>query len=244
MTPYDLEALSSGSALIGIMFGFMCLIAIKRKGNISPKWFLLSLLVFALNEYGLTIGRWITRPVTEGLRWNWSGKILALCLSLVVIYFLPKTLRSQIGLRFQQAKGSLNVWIGIGVYALIFLVIAWYAPATQTEYYWESLAFQLTMPSLDEELLFRGLLPVVIDRCFGVSRNILGAQMGWGAVISSVMFGLVHGLSLKGGLAIDWIAFAIPGLIGLVGCWIVQKTKSLLGPILMHSHGNSIDYII
>ena len=162
----------------------------------------------------------------------------------MLIWRLPQAMRSQIGIRFQQAKGSAPVWIGIGLYALIFFAIAWFSPPPRTNAYWESLAFQLTMPSLDEEVFFRGLLPVIVDRCFGVSRNIFGARMGWGAIVSSVMFGLVHGLSLEGGLSVDWIAVAIPGGIGLLGCWIVQRTKSLIGPVLMHSHGNAINYII
>lgn len=244
MTSFDLIALTRGTVLLGTLFILMSIIATSRKGDVSFKWFGLALLAFAFNDFGLSLGRWATRPITEALAWNWSGKILALFLTVAFICLLPQKLRSQVGLRFRQAKGSLAVWMGIGIYASIFLAIAVYSPPPQTDAYWESLAFQLTMPSLDEELFFRGLLPVVIDRSFRVSRNILGAQIGWGAIISSVMFGLVHGLSLKGGLSIDWIACAIPGGIGLIGCWIVQKTKSLLGPILMHSHGNAINYII
>jgi len=243
-TSFDLQSLANDTALIGIMLVLMLTVTTLRRENIRLSWFVLALFVFALNAYGLSLGRWIARPLTEGLRWNWSGKILALSLSAIVILFLSKTLQDQIGLRVRQAKGSAKVWIAISVYALIFLVIAWNSPPPRTNQYWESLAFQLTMPSLNEELFFRGLLPVVIDKCFGVSRNVFGAQMGWGAVISSVMFGLVHGLSLDGGISVDWVACAIPGLIGLVGCWIVGKTKSLLGPILMHSHGNAINYII
>lgn len=244
MTSFDLIALTRGTVLFGILFVIMSLIAISRKSDASLKWFALCLLAFAFNDFGLSLGRWATRPITEGLAWNWSGKILALFLTAALICLLPQTLRSQIGLQFKQAKGSLPVWIGIGIYAFVFLVIAVSSPPPRTDAYWESLAFQLTMPSLDEELFFRGLLPAIIDRAFRVSRNILGAQIGWGAIVSSVMFGLVHGLSLKGGLSIDWIACAIPGGIGLIACWIVQKTKSLLGPILMHSHGNAINYIV
>lgn len=244
MTSFDLESLIQGTVLSGILFAIMSLIAISRKGDLSLKWFGLCLLAFAFNDFGLSLGRWATRPITADLQWNWSGKIFALSLSVALICFLPQTLRNQMGLRLKQAKGSSAVWVGIALYACLFLAIAVSSPPPRTDAYWESLAFQLTMPSLDEELFFRGLLPVIIDRCFRVSRDVFGAQMGWGAIVSSVMFGLAHGLSLKGGLSIDWMAFAIPGGIGLIGCWIVQKTKSLLGPILMHSHGNAINYII
>jgi len=244
MTPYDLQSLIRGGALFGLLFAFMCIIALVRKGDIRLKWFALCLLVFAFNEFGLTLGRALGRPFTEGLQWNWAGKGLAVSLSFAAICLLPKHMRSQVGLRLKQAKGSLPVWIGIGIYASIFLAIALSSPPPRTSAYWESFAFQLTMPSLDEEIFFRGLFPVMLDRCFKVSRNVFGAEMGWGAIISSVMFGLAHGLSVKGGLSIDWLACAIPGGIGLVGCWIVQKTKSLLGPLLMHSHGNAINYIV
>ncbi len=245
ITSYDLQSIANDAALFGILFIIMCLVIIVRKGYIRLKWFALSLLAFAFNTFSLTLGRWFARPLTQDLQWNWSGKMLALFLTIIMIGFLSRTLRGQIGLNIKQAKGSMNVWIGIGIYTAIFLIIAWFSPPPQTKAYWESLAFQLTMPSLDEELFYRGLFPMMLDRCFKISRNIIGAPIGWGALISSIMFGLVHGVSLnEGSLSIDWMACAIPGFIGLLGCWIAQKTKSLLGPILMHSHGNAINYII
>ena len=244
MTAYDINSLFEDSSLIGVVFAMMCGVALIRKGQIDLKWFWLSLSILALILYASTIGRWLARPLTAGLRWNWSGFILGLIFIGIILAFMPAQLRSQMGLQLRQAEGSLKVWIGIGIYALIFIIIALNAPPSKTEHYWESLAFQLTMPSLNEEIFYRGLFPVILDRCFGVSRNIFGAQMGWGSIISSTVFGLAHGLSLKGGFSIDWLAVAIPGFIGLIGCWVVSRTKSLLGPILMHSHGNSIDYIL
>ena len=244
MTAYDINSLFEDSSLIGVVFAMMCGVALIRKGQIDLKWFWLSLSILALILYASTVGRWLARPLTAGLRWNWSGFILGLIFIGIILAFMPAQLRSQMGLQLRQAEGSLKVWIGIAVYALIFIIIALNVPPSKTEHYWESLAFQLTMPSLKEEIFYRGLFPVILDRCFGVSRNIFGAQMGWGSIISSTVFGLAHGLSLKGGFSIDWLACAIPGFIGLIGCWVVCKTKSLLGPILMHSHGNSIDYII
>ena len=244
MTAYDINSLFEDSSLIGVVFAMMCGVAVIRKGQIDLKWFWLSLSILALILYASTIGRWLARPLTAGLRWNWSGFILGLIFIGIILAFMPAQLRSQMGLQLRQAEGSLKVWIGIGIYALIFIIIALNAPPSKTEHYWESLAFQLTMPSLNEEIFYRGLFPVILDRCFGVSRNIFGAQMGWGSIISSTVFGLAHGLSLKGGFSIDWLAVAIPGFIGLIGCWVVSRTKSLLGPILMHSHGNSIDYIL
>ena len=244
MTAYDINSLFEDSSLIGVVFAMMCGVALIRKGQIDLKWFWLSLSILALILYASTVGRWLARPLTAGLRWNWSGFILSLIFIGIILAFMPAQLRSQMGLQLRQAEGSLKVWIGIGIYALIFIIIALNAPPSKTEHYWESLAFQLTMPSLNEEIFYRGLFPVILDRCFGVSRNIFGAQMGWGSIISSTVFGLAHGLSLKGGFSINWLAVAIPGFIGLIGCWVVSRTKSLLGPILMHSHGNSIDYII
>ena len=223
MTAYDINSLFEDSSLIGVVFAMMCGVALIRKGQIDLKWFWLSLSILALILYASTIGRWLARPLTAGLRWNWSGFILGLIFIGIILAFMPAQLRSQMGLQLRQAEGSLKVWIGIGIYALIFIIIALNVPPSKTEHYWESLAFQLTMPSLNEEIFYRGLFPVILDRCFGVSRNIFGAQMGWGSIISSTVFGLAHGLSLKGGFSIDWLACAVPGFIGLIGCWVVCR---------------------
>ena len=118
MTAYDINSLFEDSSLIGVVFAMMCGVAVIRKGQIDLKWFWLSLSILALILYASTIGRWLARPLTAGLRWNWSGFILGLIFIGIILAFMPAQLRSQMGLQLRQAEGSLKIWIGIGIYAL------------------------------------------------------------------------------------------------------------------------------
>lgn len=109
----------------------------------------------------------------------------------------------------------------------------------------DSLAFQLTMPGLDEELFYRGVLPVMLNEAFGKPVRVLGATMGWGAVISSLAFGLAHALGYAdGAFTFDSLLMATTGVSALLLVWLKDKTGSLLLPIVMHNFGNAVFMLV
>ena len=229
---------------LGVLVAAMVAAAVICKGKFDQKWFAFTFGAYALYEIGFLAAKLYRLPVFAESRWNWSGMVYSLILIAIVLIFIPKSLRSKVGLTWRQASGSAFTWLFVAFYAAVFIILALQSPPSSFQGDWDTLAFQLTMPSLNEELFFRGLLVVMMDQTFGVSRRILGVPMGWGALISSIMFGLAHGLSVRNGISVDFVGVLVPGVIGLLGCWIKEKTGSLLAPVLMHSHGNSIDMVI
>ena len=228
------------AALVSMMG--ICDIFLKERVNY--KWFGLTLGLFVIYRFAY-FGRHIYDiAFFEQSRWYWSSAIYASIVLLIIFAFMSKPLRSEVGLRLRQTRGLRFTWIGVGLYFAFFLVLAIINAPLGFQGDWDHLAFQLIMPTFNEELFYRGIFLVFLDRTFGFSRKIFGFPMGWGAIISSVMFGVPHGLSVAGGISVDWLAVFIPGAIGLVGCWLKVKTGSLLVPMLMHSHGNAIDIII
>ncbi|MGN7414723.1 lysostaphin resistance A-like protein [Paenibacillus sp. SAF-068] len=77
---------------------------------------------------------------------------------------------------------------------------------------------------LYEELLFRGLLFSTLSNKYGTWLSL---------VISSVIFGLLHG-----------DVFLATSIFGLVFCCIFYKTKSLLPGILLHMIWNSLSVLL
>src|SRR5690606_41212166 len=76
----------------------------------------------------------------------------------------------------------------------------------------DTLAFQLTMPGLDEELFYRGVLLLMLNEAFGRPLRVLGAPMGWGALLTCLAFGLVQALGYgAGGCSLEPMAPALRG---------------------------------
>ena len=93
------------------------------------------------------------------------------------------------GLTFAQAKGSLASCVPVALlYALFFVALAHFSPSDPASR--ETIAFQLTMPGLEEEPFYRGILLLALDRAFLGRVRFLGVDWGWGAVLSCALFGL------------------------------------------------------
>ncbi len=106
--------------------------------------------------------------------------------------------------------------------------------------------FMLTAPGLVEELAFRGVLLALLDRAFPGRVRVLGANLGWGAVVSSVLFGLWHGLRVGAGfhVAFHVVPMAIPLAGGFVLAWCRARSGSLLLPMLVHSGMNEAAQLV
>jgi membrane protease YdiL (CAAX protease family) len=80
---------------------------------------------------------------------------------------------------------------------------------------------------LAEELFFRGFV-------FGVLRERLG--VGWGAITTGVVFGLVH----VAGSPIETVGVLV--ILGVLLCLLYQRTGSLLPCIALHAINNAISF--
>lgn len=173
--------------------------------------------------------------------WNWEGKAMALALSLTVALLLGAR-RCGLTLR-QDRQGLKGALILSGLLVALFLGLALYFPTPPLNP--DELAFQLTMPGLDEELFYRGVLLLMLNEAFARPLRVLGAPMGWGALISSIAFGLAHALGYDdGAFTFDAMTMALTGGPALLLVWVREKTGSLLLPVLLHNFANAIFLIV
>lgn len=176
--------------------------------------------------------------------WNWNGKLLEL---LVLLAFTAALLgsklftREEFGLTFRQRPGTDRaVLFGIlPFFILLDAAVLFFAQHDVPSV--ETVAFQLTMPGITEELAYRGLLLALFDRMFPPTRTILGAKMGYGAVATSLMFFAVHAVSVDRSLHIGFDPLnGASALVGsFVGVWIRARSGSLLVPVLAHNLSNT-----
>lgn len=219
------------------------LIGLTDRERFAPRWLLIAALLVALNDVLLTRGYGLLPDLLPVSDWNWQGKIFALAATLAIAA-LPAFGWRRVGLTLAQAPSSLKPAIPVLVlYCACFLVVALAFPGGQAD--GEEVAFQLTMPGLEEEPFYRGILLVALDRAFTGRIRFLGVEWGWGAVLSCLLFGLAHAFGFSDGrFSFDALTMALTALPSFIAVWLRVRTGSLLLPVLMHNFGNTISLLL
>ena len=131
------------------------------------------------------------------------------------------------------------IWVSIGV--VIVATIIWFVFG-KSDFNIETLAFQITLPGIDEEIIFRGIL-------LGLLMSILKGNISFlnpSILITSLLFGCIHALKLNSNNSIDFdiLYFFQTGLAGYAWGWITVKSKSILLAILSHNFSNFFGTLI
>lgn len=227
---------------LALLVGLGSVLGLADRRNFSPRWLALAVLLVAINDGLLTQGYGLLPDVIGGA-WNWQGKLAALAATLAIAAHPAFGLR-RIGLTLAQEPGSLKAAVPLAaVYCALFIALGLAFPADAASA--EDIAFQLTMPGLEEELFYRGTLLFALDQAFRGRKRVLGVDWGWGAVLSSFAFGLAHAFGYAdGGFTFDPLTMALTAIPSLIAVWARLRTGSLLLPILLHNFGNAIGYLV
>ncbi|HET7316095.1 MAG TPA: CPBP family intramembrane glutamic endopeptidase [Sphingomicrobium sp.] len=175
-------------------------------------------------------------PFAANLKWNWAGKIVAICATFAMIFAVRRGSLAEFGLTLRQRPGSLvpALLVIAAMCALSWGAEAWANDGTDTSV--ERLLFQATMPGLDEELFTRGLLLAMFMRAFDDRWSLAGAPVGPSIVAITFLFAAGHGLAFVGGqLHFDGLAFALTAALGFGLAWLRLRTGSLIAPIVGHN---------
>ena len=166
--------------------------------------------------------------------WNWSGKLLSLAFSALVMLALRLS-PDAVGLRLRQEHartGAIAVALFIVWGACLGLVFRPGEPDLET------LAFQATMPGLAEELAYRGIAPALLLSLWPRKPHVDGIP--WAVILAtSAAFGVWHALSYADGrFAFDLMSGLFPFIGSIPGGWLRFRTKSLVVPIAGHGLAN------
>jgi membrane protease YdiL (CAAX protease family) len=228
--------------VVAILLGIGTVIGVAQRRSISWRWLLAAAALVILNDVLLTSG-YRTLPDLVGGDWNWQGKLLALFATLAVAA-LPVVGWRASGLTLRQAPGSLKPALAVSlIYGAFFLTLALVFPNETPSA--ETIAFQLTMPGLEEEAFYRGVLLLMLGRAFTARLSFLGVEWHWGALLSCILFGLAHAFSVSdGAFAFDPLTMVLTGVPSVIGVWLALRTRSVLMPVLMHNFGNAIMLLV
>ena len=230
--------------LLTVIAIILCIPGFLRNNN-SRKYLLFFIVFFFIDQL-LTRNFYFPEFLTIGTEWNWTGKIASALFSLITILILRKKFRIDFAFTLKQRKGSLKpTLITVGILIIIGVIALWFFSSKGNPTL-ETHLFQLTMPGIAEELAFRGLFLGLLNNVFKKSRKIFGAEMGWGVVVTSVLFGLWHGIGFDNAsnfyFNIEPILMTL--MAGFVLAWLRERTGSLLIPVLFHNLINELGHII
>ncbi|WP_025125036.1 CPBP family intramembrane glutamic endopeptidase [Myroides odoratimimus] len=232
MTIVILEALMQ----VGVLLPFMILFMKDR----SKKDFMrigIFCFVFVLYSCALMLVQ-----VSDSFRiingsWNWSGKVYGIVWGVICYFVFRPDFKEHNFFTLKQAHGSQKgVWLAtVGI--ILSAVAAWWFAGSGGEWNIETLAFQLTMPGIDEEITFRGGLMGLLLSSLRMKVGYLGNPSN---LIIAVLFGFVHAFTLSKDYVVsfDKVYFIQTAFAGYVYGWIAIKSRSVLFPILVHNGSN------
>jgi uncharacterized protein len=109
-------------------------------------------------------------------------------------------------------------------------------------------AFYLLLLGPAEELLFRGVIQSRLNLAFGRPFEFFGAQWGWGAMITGLLFGLMHVLNVpalfEGRWNPDWWAGPVMFCLALPFAYLRERTGAVLPPAVLHAFPQAITFVI
>lgn len=159
---------------------------------------------------------------------DWAGAVTLSSAYLIVFYFVP---RFTGGLPARDNIERVNhhcTWAALMSIATILTAYFTYEMVPLLS----KILYYAFIVGLGEELFFRGYLQSAFNRFFGKDFKIGNVRIGWGLLISSLLFGLTHAL-VTTPPTWPWALFTF--VFGLTLGFVREKDGSILGPALLHA---------
>lgn len=217
---------------LGIVLPFAILF-LKEKSWVNYKRLMVFALVFIVHTLIVFLPSLFDFfKIIDG-SWNWNGKILSILWGVSAFFIFRKYFSANNYFTLKQDKtGSRKAFLG--ALAIVILSGALFYFMGSSDFDLETLAFQLLMPGLDEEIVYRGILLGLLMSSLKSKFYFLGNPS---VLLTSILFGLIHALKLNAQLEIsfDPFYFLYTGIAGYVWGWITIKSRSILFAMLSHS---------
>ena len=175
-----------------------------------------------------------------GGSWNWDGKIYGIIWGIVAYFIFRDQFSENKFFTFKQNRDGLKpaIWAAVLVIGIPTLL----GTLNTKEFNLETLLFQITMPGLDEEIMFRGVLLGLMCSCL---RNDGPTWRNPANLITSVLFGLVHALTVNNvSISFSISSFIWTGMIGYGLGYMTLKTRSILLAIVAHNLCNFLQNLV
>lgn len=218
---------------------FFVLFLFRRDSNI-----LLAMLMFYLiSNIDSMILLAPKMEIFHGLQWNWQGKLMeVIAIFLLVQLFAPVTCEL-LGLQLPQERKAriflMSAFLAM-ILAICMAILGPHFESSRDVLTPEALFYQLTMPGLSEELVYRGLLQGLLTQYLGQSWEVRGFKFGWSVFLVAIYFTFVHVVSYSASLnqlivMSNPFDIAMTFVFGFLMGLMREKTKSIWPGVLFHN---------
>ncbi len=214
-------------------------VLIKDRKKAFPNVVLFSLF-FLSYSFVISLPDFFPALNIEGTYYNWTGKILGILWGTGFYFIIKKHLPGADYFRFKQAPRSLKPNIIITLILTVIGVVVSVAFWNGFDWNAEQLLFQLTIPGLDEEIGYRGILLGLLSADLLKNIKIFSIKINSAVLIVSIIFGLIHGLNVGTDLSVHFNAIYTiqTALTGYIWGWMAVKSKSIIMPMISHNAMN------
>jgi membrane protease YdiL (CAAX protease family) len=235
------------SAMLFFFWTLLSLLLFAPGLKAAPRLVLLAAVLYGLNDLAVVNPIWWTRQC--GLHYNWLGKLLAILLSLGVMYWLRWVSPLESGLQRPRPDSWRVVGPVVLAVALLQLGSGYLVRQQVRPPNAEALLYQLTMPGLAEELFERGVLLGLLGRVFPRTIPFFGTRTSWGGLAGIILFVLGHGFSFAHPFtllpAADFPLGRIADklLFGTLFLWVRERSGSCWAAVGTHNLTNFCLYL-
>ena len=177
------------------------------------------------------------------LHWNWQGKIISLVAALVFIQLGFGQSWDEMGFTLPRPGSWVRI---ISIFAGAAVIFAIGSSENPGGIDLETVLYQASMPGFEEELIYRGILWVLIAQALPGTKKLWDANVGWNLIITTFIFALVHGVTFDNNysLIISSSNLISTGMAGFVMGWIRAYSGSILPSVVLHNGINLLAYIV
>ncbi|MCB9310808.1 MAG: CPBP family intramembrane metalloprotease [Lewinellaceae bacterium] len=229
--------------ILELLIVFPIILVTLNKSATRWKALILFGLFFIFNSFLLELPRQIPEFKIINGHWNWSGKIYAVLGSILFYLGIRKNLGQYNFFTWRQKEYSLKPTIIASVAVSILTIGISYFFFGKSEIDIETFFFQGTMPGLDEEIAFRGIMLGLLSTTLKPKLKINGLNISNPSIlVTSILFGLIHSLQIDNEWNIrnNWMYFGQTFLFGLIVGWMTLKSGSILIPLISHNLTNML----
>jgi membrane protease YdiL (CAAX protease family) len=233
--------------MIESFFHILILTPLLIWGRQSNKSADLKAILYVVMFYALTnllLDSFSGVTVFQGQQWNWVGKGVALVAGVLFVSFLPNFNRTLFGITTQMNWAeSKPILMFCGIYFMIRIGLYASSADASLSMHLETALYQATLPGLQEELLFRGILLGLLNSIFVLPHfRLLNVHFGLASVITSILFGLTHGMNFSRPFAFDinYFVFFRTAFDGFLFALLAEKTRSIFPSVIFHNLLNLI----
>ena len=163
--------------------------------------------------------------------WNWDGKIYGIIWGVAAYFIFRRQFSDNNFFTLKQNKEGLKSALKVVVAIISISVLG--GVVKDRDFNLETLLFQISLPGIDEEIMYRGVL---LGLMCSALRSGGAAWRNPAIIINGILFGLVHALSINdGAVQFSIMNFVWTWILGYSFGYIAIKTRSILLPILTHN---------